>query len=79
MPLSNDTLEILELAFEKVAAEGYTVAGLYMKQHPAEFTHFAIPERSRSAMAKLVETWLELLKDEAISTEQVQAPTLYQA
>jgi hypothetical protein len=79
MPLSTETQELLDLAFEKVAAEGYNVAGFCMSKTPPEFFHFSAPERSRATMAKMVETWLEILRDEAICSEQVQAPTLYQA
>lgn len=79
MPLSRETQDLLEVALQKAVDEGFNVAGFYMSDSPPEFGHFSAPTRSRSNMAKMVETWLELLQDTAVSTEVIQAPTIFQA
>ena len=69
----------MEVVLQKVSDEGFNIIGFYMSADPPEMVHFSVPERSRSNLAKMVETWLELLQDQAISTEVVQAPQIYQA
>lgn len=79
MPLSQETQELLDIALEKAADEGFNLAGFYMSSNPPEFVHFSVPTRSRSQMAQMVQTWLELLQDQAVSTEVVQGPQIYLA
>lgn len=79
MSLSQETQDLLDIALQKVADEGYNVIGFYMSADPPEMVHFAMPNRSRANLAKVVETWLDMLQDNTIDTEIVNASRIYQA
>jgi len=78
--LSQETQDLLELVLQKIADEGYNVAGFYMSSNPPDFVDFAVPERSRSHMVEMCETWLSLLKDHSIRQEKIKPKSvIYQA
>lgn len=79
MPLSRETQELLDLAIQKVADEGFNVAGFYMSSDPAEFVDFTFPSRSRSNMSAMVKAWLDLLENHQASCEPMTQPKIYQA
>lgn len=77
MPISQETQDLLDIAIQKVVDEGFNIAGFYMSA--AELVHFSMPQRSRSNLAKMVETWLDFLQDQDIATEVVGTQRIYQA
>lgn len=79
MPISQETQDLLDIAIQKVADEGFNIAGFYMSADPPELVHFSMPQRSRSNLAKMVETWLDFLQDQDIATEVVGTQRIYQA
>lgn len=79
MPLSKETQELLDLAIQQVAEEGYNVAGFYMRSDQPEFVDFTFPNRSRANMAAMVKAWLDLLENHQVSCEEIKQPKIYQA